>query len=186
MDNALSLCSTIHPGLGLYRFFIGGMKLLKESFLDAVYYFMSAMDCTMPYNTREQLLSAFGQSYRFQYKLEEKKRNKEEVENYDVRVFISRFIRAIECIWTNVDIDKCPAYFKHLSTSLSILIAQWCNKEVRLPRNILPRLMTILLMTIQNCMKEIDPRGAHAKAIEKMRQGECAVVLIDERDSSRS
>lgn len=180
----LNLCHNVHPGLGRYRFYIGGMKVLEKSFLDAVYYYMSSIDCKIPYDSREQLKNTFDQSFQFQYKLEQDKRKGIVVDSYSLRVYVLRFIRAVKCIWTNIDLDKFPEYSRSLGTSLNTLISQWSNQDVRLSSKTLIRIMSITLMTIENCLNDNSHPEAFNRAVQLFENGKTKMVFISDRDIS--
>lgn len=184
INSLLNMCHCIHPGLGLYRFYLGGMKVLQKSYLDAVYYYMSSIDCMLPYDCREQLETLFEQCSKVQYQLESDKRKGMTIEAFSLRVYILRFIRAVRSIWTNIDLDGLPEYSKCLGSSLSNLISQWGDSDVRLSSKTLIRLVTIVLMTIENAMKETDMYGRFQKAHDNKEIGKTKMVFISEVDRS--
>lgn len=184
VSGLLNMCHCIHPGLGLYRFYIGGLKVLQKSYLDAVYYYMSAIDCMLPYDSREQLETLFELCSKTQYQLESDKRKGMTVESFSLRVYALRFIRVIRSIWTNIDLDGLPEYSKCLGSSLSNLISQWSSSDVQLSSKVLIRIVTIVLMTIENAMKETDMYDRFQKAHDNKEIGKTKMVYINEVDRS--
>lgn len=177
-------CQLIHPGLGLYRYYLGGLKCISGSYLDAVYYYMSAIDCKITYDCREQLDLIFDRAYNTQYQLEQDKKKGKSIDQYSLRVFVLRFIRAIKCIWTNIDLDRFSEYTKYLGTSLNSLIAQWSNNTIQLSSKILTRLMSVTLMTVERCMNSPNTSDHYEQSLHNYENGKTSMIYISNRDMS--
>lgn len=184
IQSLLVTCQLIHPGLGLYRYYLGGLKCISGSYLDAVYYYMSAIDCKITYDCREQLDLIFDRAYNTQYQLEQDKKKGKTIDQYSLRVFVLRFIRAIKCIWTNIDLDCFSGYTKSLGTTLNTLIAQWSNNSIQLSSKILTRLMSITLMTVERCMTSPSTSDHYDKSLHNFENKKTSMIYISNRDMS--
>lgn len=136
-------CIRVHPGFGRARGYLGGVFAMSERYLDAVYYYMSAMVSDVPFETRESLESVFGLASKKQFALEQEMKNESDEDTglLRVRLFGLRFLNVIRCVWTNVrlfgganaqiNLDNVPQYAARLAFSMRQLLARWERDEIR-------------------------------------------------------
>ena len=125
-DTALqqfNLALGIHPDFGRVRFLLGGIHLMRQNFLDSIFYYMSSIDSKYPFASDEMLEFAFSSCHQTMNLLKEDKSP-----NAPVRQFIVRFLCIIGDIWGNVDLDNVISSTQLVISSLSTLLQH--NRQI--------------------------------------------------------
>ena len=170
-------CFHLHPGLGYYRFFYGEIKALSQKFLDAIYYYISAIMSKQPYNCHEDLLKLFDESQKYLCNLE-----KEKDPSNQLQIFALSFIRVIKCIWTGINLDKFPGYLNSFTKSFNTHLEKWSRDEMTLSSKVIIRMISILLLTIRTCVRDGEGSECHRKAIQKAEIHPQHIRFVSERD----
>lgn len=165
---------------------LGGLAMISSSYLDSIYYYLSALDAEDPYNCRETLDMAFSRCiHHEQYLISLRRRNRGLTPKEHLRLMICQYLMILGKIWTKVDLDQLESLTKIFEHSLRIIFEKAAERELTISSDILIHMLVCLLMCVSLCEREEDQTHNWKEYCKKDESERPLMFVISNRDFCR-
>lgn len=178
----LKVALLLNPAFGRARFYRAGFALKSGSFLDAVYFFFSALDAEDAYFCREQLDAAFQLCQKQERILSQQRREKGEFRDW-LRLSVLRFLGLLGRIWTKIDVDGCDALLVEFEGELGQTLERISRGEIKGSSDVFVYMLSCLLICVDLCEGEDDAMHALREYRSKSESERPLLFVISNRDT---
>jgi hypothetical protein len=173
----------LNPAFGRARMNLGGLAMTTQSYLDAIYYYLSALDAEDPVNCRETLDMAFSRCIHHEhYLISYKRRNGGLTPKDTLRLLGCQYLMILGKIWTKVDLDQLDSLVKLFDHSFRLIFEKTVEGEVCISSEILVHMIVCLLMCVSLCEQEDDSTHHWKQFCEKDENERPPMFVITSRD----
>lgn len=157
--------------------------MTSQSYLDSIYYFLSALDAEDPMNCREVMDMAFSRCVAHEQYLRSMKHHKGTLSPKDtLRLVCCQYLTILGKIWTKIDLDQLESFVRSCDRSLRQYFENHLNEEDYLTSEVLVRMLVCLLMCVDLCEQEEDTLHHWKDYCEKDENDRPLLFVITSRD----
>lgn len=178
----LKVALLLNPAFGRARFYRAGFALKSGSFLDAVYFFFSALDAEDAFFCREQLDAAFQLCQKQERLLSQQRREKGEFSEW-LRLSVLRFLGLIGRIWTKIDVDGCDELLVEFEGELGQTLERISRGEIKGSSDVFVYMLSCLFICVDLCEREDDAMHALREYRSKSESERPLLFVISNRDT---
>ena len=178
----LKVALLLNPAFGRARFYRAGFALKSGSFLDAIYFFFSALDAEDAFFCHEQLGAAFQLCQKQERLLTQQRREKGEFSEW-LRLCVLQFLGLIGRIWTKIDVDSCEELLVEFEGELGRTLDRISRGESKGNSDVFVYMLSCLLICVDLCEGEDDAMHALREYRSKSESERPLLFVISNRDT---
>ena len=194
ITSPLKVALLLNPSFGYARFYRGGIALASASYLDAIFFYFTALNAEDPYDCKEALNAAFDRCVYQHNLLQDGNRNVKKTNGKTLlRLMAMKYLSIVGKIWTRVDIDALEEMIHDFEWSLKELLRRCAlggnstssGNALSVKSEVFNEMMACLLICIDLCLKMEDPRNLWKEYSEMSGEEKPPMFVISNKDACK-